>query len=180
MVNKPFFSENRDDIKSCIPTFLNNLKNSMFIKQCTDYYKLNFHMVKKLLLTILMIIPFTLRVFAPAEDSLLVFDSNPVEPFQPLIMAIGRVENNGDTLAYNPLEEAAGFFQIRPVRINDYNKRTGSNYTLNDMFNYKISEKVFLYYASQIGHHNFEKIAKRWNGSGPRTIDYWDRVKKHL
>ena len=132
------------------------------------------------MLITLMIIPFTFRVFAPDESYLVVHDSKPVNPFTELIYAIGLVENNGDTLAYNPVEEAAGFFQIRPVRLIDYNRRTGNNYTLNDMFDYKTSEKVFLYYASGIGHNNFEKIAKNWNGSGPRTIQYWNRVKKYL
>jgi hypothetical protein len=51
---------------------------------------------------------------------------------------------------------------------------------MKDMFDYKISEKIFLYYASQIGPYNFEKIAKKWNGSGSRTINYWKRIKKYL
>jgi hypothetical protein len=90
------------------------------------------------------------------------------------------VETRFDTLAYNPVEEAAGYFQIRPIRIDDYNKRTGSDYTTKDMYDYKISEKIFLYYASRIGPYKFEKIAKNWNGSGPSTIHYWRRVKKYL
>lgn len=136
-------------------------------------------MSKKLLLT-LLIIPLTFRVFAPKEEYIMIDRSQPVEPFNSLIYAIGLVENHGDTLAYNPDEEAAGFFQIRPVRLYDYNRRTGNRLTLKDMFDYEKSEKVFLYYASQIGHRNFEKIAKNWNGSGPRTIHYWNRVKKYL
>jgi hypothetical protein len=32
------------------------------------------------------------------------------------------VETKGDTLAYNPYEEATGIFQIRPIRLKDYNK----------------------------------------------------------
>jgi hypothetical protein len=51
---------------------------------------------------------------------------------------------------------------------------------MSDLFNYDISEKIFLYYASLIGPYNFEKIAKNWNGSGPRTAYYWKRVKKYL
>jgi hypothetical protein len=64
--------------------------------------------------------------------------------------------------------------------VEDYNKRTGSNYTMNDMFNYKISEKIFLYYALQIGPYDLKSIAMNWNGSGPRTIQYWNQVKKYL
>jgi hypothetical protein len=111
---------------------------------------------------------------------MVIFESQREEPFRKLISAIGRVETKFDTLAYNPDEEAVGYFQIRPIRIRDYNLRTGNSYTSSDMYNYEISEKVFLYYASLIGPGNFEKIAKNWNGSGKKTIQYWKEVKKYL
>jgi hypothetical protein len=121
-----------------------------------------------------------LRAFAPTNGSLVIFIPAPEEPFKKLIYAIGMVETKFDTLSYNPVEKAAGYFQIRPIRVLDYNRRTGNRYSLNDMFDYNISEKVFLYYASQIGPYNFEQIAKKWNGSGKITFEYWDQVKKHL
>ena len=120
------------------------------------------------------------KVFAPASDSFIVVRTSPLEPFKSLISAIGMVETQYDTLAYNPLEEAVGYFQIRPIRLEDYNDRTGSTYTMNDLFNYKISEKIFLYYAAELGPYNFERIAKTWNGSGQSTIQYWDQVKRFL
>lgn len=123
---------------------------------------------------------FAFKAFAPGSKSLVIIYTPPVEPFKQLIHAIGMVETRYDTLAYNPFEEAVGYFQIRPIRVEDYNKRTGSSYTMLDMFNYKISEKVFLYYAFEIGPYNFKQIAMNWNGSGPRTIQYWNRVKKYL
>jgi hypothetical protein len=120
------------------------------------------------------------KVFAPSSRSFNVVRTIPIEPFKPLINAIGMVETEYDTLAYNPLEEAVGYFQIRPIRLEDYNIRTGSTYTMNDLFNYKISEKIFLYYAAEIGPYNFERIAKAWNGSGQGTIQYWEQVKRFL
>ena len=90
------------------------------------------------------------------------------------------VEGMGDTAVYNELEMAAGYFQIRPIRVQDYNIRTGNKYTLNDMFDYEIAEKIFLYFATQIGPYDFEKIAKNWNGSGAKTIEYWQRIKEFL
>jgi hypothetical protein len=111
---------------------------------------------------------------------MVIIDNAPVEPFKRLVNAIGMVETRYDTLAYNPVEEAVGFFQIRPIRVEDYNKRTGSNYQLKQMYDYKISEKIFLYYASKLGPDNFEQIARNWNGSGPKTIYYWNRVRKYL
>ena len=86
----------------------------------------------------------------------------------------------GDTTAYNEREMATGYFQIRPIRLKDYNIRTGNKYTMNDMFDYKISEKVFLYFATQIGPYDFEKIARNWNGSGAKTFEYWERIKEYL
>ena len=123
---------------------------------------------------------FTIRIIAPSQKSLLIPDPLPIEPYKELIYAVGMVEGMGDTTAYNELEMAAGYFQIRPIRLEDYNNRTGSQYTMNDMFNYKISEKVFLYFATQIGPYNIEKIAKSWNGSGAKTIEYWQRIKEYL
>lgn len=123
---------------------------------------------------------FTIRVIAPKQKSLLIPEPFPIEPYKQLIYAVGMVEGMGDTTAYNELEMAAGYFQIRPIRLEDYNNRTGSQYTLNDMFNYEISEKVFLFFATQIGPYNIEKIAKNWNGSGAKTIEYWERIKEYL
>lgn len=120
------------------------------------------------------------KVFAPSSSSLNVVRTIPIEPFKTLINAIGMVETQYDTLAYNPLEEAVGYFQIRPIRLEDYNIRTGGEYTMNDLFNYKISEKIFLYYAAELGPYNFERIAKTWNGSGQGTIQYWEQVKRFL
>ena len=134
----------------------------------------------KKILTITFLISFTFRVFAPSGESLVIIDTPPVEPFRQLIHAIGMVETRFDTLSYNPVEKAFGYFQIRPIRLNDYNRRTGSKYLMKDMFNYEISEKVFLYYASRIGPYNFERIARNWNGSGSKTHYYWKRVKSYL
>jgi hypothetical protein len=134
----------------------------------------------KKIVSITVLLMFVFKAYAPSSISLVIIYTPPVEPFKHLIHAIGMVETKFDTLAYNPVEEAAGYFQIRPIRVKDYNKRTGSNYTKKDLFNYKISEKIFLYYASQMGPYDFEHIARHWNGSGSSTINYWNRVKKYL
>ncbi len=135
--------------------------------------------MKKPLFIILFLL-FAFRALAPDQKALFITSPPPVEPFEKLIQAVIMVESKGDTMAYNMIEQAAGLFQIRPIRVLDYNIRTGSLYTLTDMFDYEISKKIFLYYASQIGPYNFERIAKNWNGSGVKTLDYWNRVRKHL
>ena len=136
--------------------------------------------ILKKITTITFLLTIAHKVFAPSYDALVVVSRAPVEPFRNLIHAIGMVETQFDTLAYNPVEEAVGYFQIRPIRLLDYNIRTGSNYTSHDLFDYKISEKIFLFYASAIGPCNFERIAKTWNGSGKNTSLYWNQVKKYL
>jgi hypothetical protein len=135
--------------------------------------------MKKPLLIILLLL-FAFRAVAPDQKALFITYQPAVEPFDRLVQAVIMVESKGDTMAYNMIEQAAGLFQIRPIRVLDYNMRTGSLYTLRDMFDYEISKKIFLYYASQIGPYNLERIAKNWNGSGVKTLDYWNRVRKHL
>jgi hypothetical protein len=136
--------------------------------------------ISKKIVSLLFLLVITYKAFAPASESLTLIRTSPAEPFLDLIHAIGMVETQYDTLAYNPLEEAVGYFQIRPIRLMDYNARTGSIYTMKDLFNYKISEKIFIYYASEFGPYNFEKIARAWNGSGESTIQYWEQVKRFL
>jgi hypothetical protein len=136
--------------------------------------------LKKIKIVCFLLIIFSLRAFAPACNSLIIIQPEAAEPYKHLEEVIGRIETFGDTLAFNPLEEAYGIFQIRPVRLEDFNLRTHSRYTSQDLFNYQISEKIFLYYADQIGPYNFEKIARRWNGSGQQTDYYWERVKDLL
>jgi hypothetical protein len=131
-------------------------------------------------ISIAFLLIFTSDLFAPNYSSLVIVRSEPIDPFRNLIHAIGRVETKFDTLAYNPEEKAVGYFQIRPIRVQDYNKRTGSKLRLKDMYDYETSEKVFLYYASELGPYQFERIAKNWNGSGRKTIQYWRKVRKYL
>lgn len=134
----------------------------------------------KKIVSITLFLFFALKLFAPTREFLIIKSNSPAKPFTPLIHAIGMVETQYDTLAYNPLEQASGYFQIRPIRLLDYNIRTGSRYTVQDLFNYNISEKIFLYYAAIIGPYDFERIAKMWNGSGASTLSYWEQVRKFL
>jgi hypothetical protein len=127
-----------------------------------------------------MLLSFSLQLSAPDWNSFTIFELSPVEPYRKLVYAIGMVETKGDTLAYNPAEDATGYFQIRPIRLVDYNYKTGSNYTKKDLFNFDISAKIFLYFADLVGPYNLELIARKWNGSGQQTINYWERIKRYL
>jgi hypothetical protein len=120
------------------------------------------------------------RVAAPEANSLIIYESNGIGAFTDLLYATAMVETMGNPLAYNEFENAVGIFQIRQVRIDEYNRRTGSNFALSEMYDPQLSEKVFLYFASRYGPYNLEKIAKSWNGSGPMTELYWKRIKEYL
>lgn len=121
-----------------------------------------------------------MRATAPEAKVAFVFVSAPVNSFDRLVKAIVKVESKGDNEAFNLAEQAVGAFQIRPIRILDYNQRTGKDYKIENCFNYEVSKEIFLYYAISIGYPDYETIARKWNGSGKATLDYWEKVKKHL
>jgi hypothetical protein len=134
----------------------------------------------KKIVSFTFVISIAFKSFAPSSESFIIVSKQPVQPYRRLIHAIGMVETKFDTLAFNPLEKAVGYFQIRPIRLEDYNKRTGSHYLMTDLFDYRVSEKIFLYYASGIGPYDLERIARNWNGSGKSTFLYWKEVKSFL
>jgi hypothetical protein len=136
--------------------------------------------LRKIFIITGILLYFSQQVSAPESKYLAIFEQAPVEPYKKLAYAIGMVETKGDTLAFNPKEEAAGYFQIRPIRLIDYNKRTGNSYTMQSLFRFETSEKIFLYFADLIGPYNLEQIARKWNGSGDQTVFYWNRIKKFL
>lgn len=140
-------------------------------------------MIKYRLLKSILIVFFsllTIRAAAPDIKVAYIIVSETIDVYDRLIKAVVLVESFGDTMAFNILEEATGAFQIRPIRLLDYNQRTGNSYNIKDCYNYDISKKIFLYYAIQIGYPKYETIARSWNGSGDTTIDYWEKVKSYL
>jgi hypothetical protein len=139
---------------------------------------IKFRFIKSLLVVSLLLC--CLNATAPDIKGILVMASYPIDSYKRIMDAVITVESSGDTLAFNPLEQAIGAFQIRPIRLQDYNNRTGNKYKLKDCYNLKISREIFLYYAKKIGYPNYEAIARDWNGSGKTTLDYWKRVKLNL
>jgi hypothetical protein len=134
--------------------------------------------LKSILIFLLSLLSY--RASAPDIKVAYIKVSEPIDVYDRLIKAVIMVESFGDTMAYNLSEKATGAFQIRPIRLLDYNQRTGNNYKTEDCYNYKISKEIFLYYAKRIGFPKYELIARNWNGSGGTTVDYWEKVKSHL
>ena len=136
--------------------------------------------LKKIGLTAFLLLTVIFRASSPSMKTFVIFETIPIEPYKQLEYAIGFVETMNDTMAYNPFEQAAGIFQIRPIRLVEYNNQTGMKYSMEDLFRYEISKKIFVYFADQIGPYNLEQIARRWNGSGNMTTYYWNRIKQYL
>lgn len=114
---------------------------------------------------------------APGFMELYIVSVAPINYYDPLIKALTYVEvKNGHDL-YNENENAVGWFQIRQIRVDDFNNRTGKHYTLNMMYDYNTSKEVFMYYCKG---RSYEEIAKSWNGSGKATEIYWNKVKSLL
>ena len=132
----------------------------------------------------LLLIILFLALFSPIQTvSLKVVPipiSEAVNPFESIIRAIVTVESGNDNLAHNISEDSRGAFQIRKIRIDDFNNRTGKNYTHDQCYDYEISKEIFLWYACQIGPGNIELICRKWNGKISLTDDYWRKVQKHL
>ena len=107
----------------------------------------------------------------------------PIRPYEDLWLAVCKVESNFNPYAIGDLdlkEKSYGIAQIRRVRLDDYNDRTGNRLKLTEMYDPKISKEIFMFYATKFHHTDYEHIARRWNGSGYKTLIYWGKVKKHL
>lgn len=96
---------------------------------------------------------------------------------EPLIKAVTWVEVADGRDLYNEAENAVGWFQIRQIRVDHYNYLTGSDYKLEDFYDYELSREMFIYFARG---KTFEQAAKDWNGSGVMTESYWQKVKSAL
>jgi hypothetical protein len=136
----------------------------------------NFRYLKGALLVFFLLL--SIRAAAPGFQVAFILVPEPIFPYDRLIKAVVQVESKGDTLACNLIEEAFGAFQIRPIRLQDYNERTGNKYMMTDCFNFKISKEIFLFYARRFP--DDESIARKWNGSGENTAIYWEKVKSYL
>ena len=75
---------------------------------------------------------------------------------------------------------AYGISQIRQGKLDDFNRETGKHYTLEDCLDPDVSKEIYMHFAVKYGPYQIEKLARRWNGSGPMTDEYWKKIKKEL
>ena len=131
----------------------------------------------KRMTTIFITIMYFQLLIAPPNNSGVVFESEGICKYEPLIKAVTMVESSNGKYTYNPDEGAVGWFQIRQVRVDHYNQMRGTNYKLTDFYDYDLSREMFLWYASG---KSYEVAARNWNGKWVLTEKYWKRVKQHL
>jgi hypothetical protein len=135
--------------------------------------------MKKLIFLFLLM---SMKLSAPPGINIpTVLRPEPLNNLEAIWQAVIMVESNGNPDAFcidiNGLP-SVGIAQIQPSRISHYNRLTGATYTLADCFDPLVSKEVFMYFARKIG--NEERLIKGWNGSGPRTIEYYNKIKRHL
>jgi hypothetical protein len=104
----------------------------------------------------------------------------PICPLKRLSGVVAWVESKNNPNALNRLENAVGLYQIRPIRLKDYNQRTQSHYKLKDCYDPKINKMIWEFYASGFYPTDYEGICKGWNGKGKSNQIYWNKVKKRL
>tara|TARA_R110000772_G_scaffold115621_4_gene220467 strand:- start:2922 stop:3386 length:465 start_codon:yes stop_codon:yes gene_type:complete len=120
-----------------------------------------------------------------------------------LILALEKVESNGNEIAYNESEKALGCLQIRPIMLADYNRIYSTSFTHDQMKSRSTSHLVaigiFHHYGKYIERSGEEPNAKHlafiWNGGGsawkrvsnPKDDQkqnnletYWKKVSKNL
>jgi|ERR1035437_478705 hypothetical protein len=127
------------------------------------------------IILIIILLFLSIRAFCPNIKVICLAKEHPVNVHERLINAIVMIESNGNNNAYNPIENACGAFQIRPIRLKDYNKRTGNNLKISDCFDYEISKKVFLYYANQYDYRDIKGVCRNWNGKS-KGNKYYNKI----
>jgi len=107
-----------------------------------------------------------------------------------LIAAIAAVESHNNS-NLTGLNGECGAFQITQMYLDDANRFMGTKYTLHDMMDMEIAEKVVRSYLKHYGHiyeMNTGKpvtadVLARIHNGGPYgylrhcTMEYWEKVK---
>jgi len=136
----------------------------------------------RMILTALLL-TLSLRALAPSEARIPILRDEPIQPYERIWQAVITVESGGDSLAVGDKhlkEKSYGISQLRRVRIEDYNARTGSHYTVQDAFSPEVSKRIFMYFAELIGPYDTDLIIRAWNGISPKSYKYLAKVRRHL
>ena len=134
--------------------------------------------MKQTLIFLLFLIPATLSPYG--YDYVIIELHEGYNPYERIWEAVCFVESTNNPLAYNKTEQARGIVQIRPIKIDDYNRLTGSNIQYEDVFCPEISKEIFMWHMEQFPVGFWEEAVRRWNGSGKKSYVYLEKVKTRL
>lgn len=128
-------------------------------------------------LLIILFLSISIQLFAPsAVRTLPIFMPEEINVYLQTWKAVKFVEIGllPDT-TINDEEWAYGPGQIRQPKLDDFNLATGKNYTLRDCLKEPIAKEVFIWHCTQ--YNDIDLAIRRWNGSGPATYKYLEKVK---
>lgn len=134
--------------------------------------------MKKLIISIVFLACFA-SLPAPGLKELPIARGEGINPYLRILNAIYDIESSKGVNLLNEKENAVGGFGIRLVRLQDYNKRTGSNLKHIDCYEYETSKKICLYYISQVDYCDIKAISIAWNGVSKRNL-YYAKLKSRL
>ena len=135
-------------------------------------------MRKKLILTVLLMLP--ISVSAQKEQ----FD------WIPVMDAIIQVESKGNPKAYNPVGDCAGILQMTKGLVRECNsilesKKSKKRYNYSDRYNATKSREMFVLLQEHFNpEHNVEKAIRCWNRGfygkwRGKSTAYYNKVMKH-
>ncbi|MEN6569020.1 MAG: transglycosylase SLT domain-containing protein [Rikenellaceae bacterium] len=136
--------------------------------------------MKRVLILLMLAACIKLSAPPPAQEFVILHEET-LNNLEAIWQAVIKVESNGNPDAFSidiNGQPSVGIAQIQPSRIAHYNRLTGHSYSLADCFDPEVSKEVFMFFAKRIG--NEEKLIKAWNGSGPRTEIYYNKVRRYL
>lgn len=150
-------------------------------------------LMKRMTILILILILFSLQVFAPKEEVLYIEKAEPVYIYNaddPLLRAIMRTESNYNPLAVNPISKARGLLQITPAMITEVNRickklNIDESYTWDDAFDPFKSIRIWYIAQSHLNpEYDINIACQIWFGRGVQWdgmtwIEYSDRVKTY-
>lgn len=94
-----------------------------------------------------------------------------------LVEAFIQIESSGSDDAVNEKTKASGCLQLMPVMVNDANRISGKNYSLDDRFNRKKSIEMFHIIMEHYNpNYDLHLACKLWNPKS--SVGYHRKIEK--
>lgn len=130
------------------------------------------------MITILLFLALVGPLFAPGVILGYIPEAPAINPYLKAWYAVKMVESHNREDIINHTEGAYGPSQIRQIKLDEYNRVNGTNIKLSDCLKENTSRRIFMWHMMQ--YNDIETAVKRWNGSGPLTVIYYNKVKRYL